>query len=131
MRVFISACLLAAVINPVSADSLQGKAIEPLLNDTTVYGMPLAPDSWRQFFSKGGQTIYVDSSGQKTFGQWMVRGDKYCSTWPPSDRWVCYGVEDGKTADGKPTVAWISGGDGKRYEGLVTSGNHIDEPAPQ
>jgi hypothetical protein len=130
MRTAVSALLLAASLSSTSAGALDGKAIEPLLNDATVYGLPLAADSWRQFFSKGGETIYVDAAGHKTYGQWLVRGDKYCSLWPPSDRWVCYAVESGKTADGKPTIAWISGGDGKRYEGLLVSGNQIDPPAP-
>jgi hypothetical protein len=22
-----------------------------------------------------------------------VRGDRYCSVWPPSDRWTCYRVD--------------------------------------
>ncbi len=109
---------------------LDGKAIEPLLNDTTVYGLPLAPDSWRQSFSKGGETIYIDASGAKTFGEWMVRGDKYCSLWPPSDHWSCYGLETGKDAGGKATVTWISGGGGKRYEALLAKGLHVDEAAP-
>jgi hypothetical protein len=131
MRNGVSAALLVIFAVPGVAAPLDGRAIEPLLNDTTVYGLPLATDSWRQFFANGGETIYVDAAGQKTFGQWLVRGDKYCSAWPPSDRWVCYEVEGGQTTDGKPTATWISGGDGKRHEGLVTSGNHIDEPAPQ
>jgi hypothetical protein len=130
MRLGISAALILVATLLAHADPLKGKDIEPLLNDTTVYGLPLAADNWRQFFSKGGETIYVDAAGQKTFGSWQVRGDKYCSSWPPSDRWVCYEVEGGVTADGKPTATWISGGDGKRYEGLVASGKHIDETAP-
>ncbi len=68
------------------AETLDSAKIEELLDDTTVYGLPLAPDSWRQSFSKGGETIYIDASGAKTFGSWLVRGNKYCSLWPPSDR---------------------------------------------
>ena len=112
------------------AGALDAKAIEAVLNDITVYGLPLAPDSWRQSFAKNGETIYVDASGAKTFGQWLTRDGKYCSLWPPSDRWVCYGMESGVTADGKPTVTWVSGGGGKRYEALLTKGLHVDEAAP-
>jgi hypothetical protein len=130
MRIALSALLYCICAFSAAADALDGKAIEPLLNDTTVYGLPLAPDSWRQSFSKGGETIYIDASGAKTFGQWLVRGDKYCSLWPPSDRWVCYGMERGVTADGKPTVTWVSGGGGKRYEALLTKGLHVDKAAP-
>lgn len=113
-----------------SAETLDGRDIEAALNDTTVYGLPLAPDSWRQSFATNGDTIYIDASGAKTFGEWLVRGDKYCSLWPPSDRWVCYEMESGADAGGRPTVTWISGGDGKRHEALLTKGLHVDKPAP-
>jgi hypothetical protein len=130
MRIVATLSFVLALSASASAESLDGPALEKLLDNTTVYALPAATDSWRQWFSKGGQTTYVDAGGQKTYGQWMVRGDKYCSVWPPSDRWVCYAVEGGKTAEGKPTVTWISGGDGKRYEGVVVSGDHIDEAQP-
>jgi hypothetical protein len=130
MRTGICVTALGLAVSAAGAGALEGKAIEPLLNDTTVFGLPLAPDSWRQSFAKGGETIYIDASGAKTFGQWLVRGDKYCSLWPPSDRWVCYRMESGKTADGKTTVTWISGGDGKLYEALLTKGLHVDDALP-
>jgi hypothetical protein len=130
MRLVLAAIIMFMSHLAASAGALGGKAIEAVLNDTTVYGLPLATDSWRQSFSKGGETIYIDASGAKTIGQWLVRGDKYCSLWPPSDRWVCYPVESGVTADGKPTVTWVSGGGGKRYEALLTKGLHVDEAAP-
>jgi hypothetical protein len=130
MRALIGLIFALGMLSSAYAERLDGQAAEKLLDDTTVYAIPLAANGWRQSFSKGGQTTYVDSSGQKTFGQWMVRGDKYCSVWPPSDRWVCYEVESGETPDGRPTVTWISGGDGKRYEGIVVGGDHIDESSP-
>jgi hypothetical protein len=130
MRALLALFLVSAPGGAGFAASLDGPSFEKLLNDTTVYGLPLAEGNWRQFFSRGGETIYVDAAGQKTFGQWLMRGDKYCSSWPPSDRYVCYEVESGQTAEGKATVTWISGGDGKRTEGQLVSGNHIDEPSP-
>ena len=130
MRKSLSALLLLSSISCACAETLGGKAIEEVLNDTTVYGLPLALDSWRQSFGKNGETIYVDASGAKTFGEWLVRGDKYCSLWPPSDRWVCYEIERGAAADGKSTVTWISGGGTKRYEALLVKGLRVDEPAP-
>lgn len=129
MRAGLSVLLLLCA-SSACAETLNGKAIEPLLNDNTVYGLPLAPDSWRQSFAKDGETIYMDASGAKTFGQWLVRGDKYCSLWPPSDRWACYEMENGTDAAGKPIVTWISGGDGKRYEALLTRGLHVDVAVP-
>jgi hypothetical protein len=130
MRGKMVALLFAALTASASAEALKGKAIEALLDDTTVFSLAGSADVWRQSFSRGGQTIYVDAAGQKTFGLWLVRGDKYCSQWPPSDRWVCYEVDGGQTPDGKPAVTWISGGDGKRYEGFVVSGDHIDAREP-
>jgi hypothetical protein len=130
MRMVLAAVFMLTTLIAASADALRGKEIEAVLNDTTVYGLPLAPDSWRQAFSKGGETIYINASGAKTFGQWLVRGDKYCSLWPPSDRWVCYQVESGVTADGEASVTWVSGGGGKRFEALLTKGLHVDEAAP-
>lgn len=130
MRLVLGVLSAFALCGPCHAELLNGSAIEKLLDDTTVYSIAGAADVWRQSFSKSGQTAYVDAGSNKTYGQWMIRGDKYCSVWPPSDRWVCYGVEGGQTTDGKPMVVWISGGDGKRYEGIVVSGDHIDEASP-
>jgi hypothetical protein len=45
-------------------------------------------DGKRQSFKADGATFYGD-----TIGRWRVDGDSYCSVWPPSDRWACYGVE--------------------------------------
>jgi hypothetical protein len=45
-------------------------------------------DGTRQNFAADGATFYGD-----TTGAWRVEGDQYCSIWPPSDRWACYGVE--------------------------------------
>jgi hypothetical protein len=46
------------------------------------------PDGTLQDFFADGRTLYGDSSGR-----WEVRGDRYCSVWPPSDRWTCYRVD--------------------------------------
>lgn len=110
------------------AETLTGAEIEPALNDVTIWYEPLTPTSARQFFKKNGQTPYIDSDGDKTFGVWMVRGDTYCSQWPPSDRFVCYGVEREALADGSIRITFLSGGDGKRYAGIAKPGSHIEEP---
>ena len=41
----------------------------------------------RQDFMADGRTLYDESRGS-----WQVEGDQFCSQWPPSDRWTCYGV---------------------------------------
>ena len=46
------------------------------------------PDGTLQDFFADGRTLYGESPGR-----WVVRDDRYCSLWPPSDRWDCYAVE--------------------------------------
>lgn len=45
-----------------------------------------------QDFRASGRTLY--DSGSPSWGYWEVRGDQYCSLWPPSAVWECYTVED-------------------------------------
>jgi hypothetical protein len=49
----------------------------------------------QDFRADGGTTYTTDT---QSLGHWEVRGDDYCSVWPPSDRWACYAVE--RSADG-------------------------------
>jgi hypothetical protein len=68
------------------------------------------PDGTLQDFFADGRTLYGES-----FGRWEVRGDRYCSLWPPSDRWTCHDVERQRldirfTAD----------------DGTVTIGRYVD-----
>ena len=62
-----------------------------------------------QRFYASGRTLY--NAGQDSWGYWAVRGDQYCSQWPPSDGWDCYAMAtdgtqlrfvgaDGSTTDG-------------------------------
>jgi len=44
-----------------------------------------------QDFRASGRTLY--NAGADSWGYWAVREDAYCSMWPPSDLWACYGVE--------------------------------------
>jgi hypothetical protein len=63
---------------------LTGAEIGPALTARVVQ----YEDGARQDFMADGRTLYGDS-----WGKWRVEGDKYCSQWPPSDGWACYGVE--------------------------------------
>lgn len=49
-------------------------------------------DGARQNFFQDGRTRYAAGAGE-SWGKWWVEGDRYCSTWPPSDVAACYGVE--------------------------------------
>lgn len=63
---------------------LTGAAISSALASREV----VYADGTHQSFAADGATFYGD-----TTGHWRVEADQYCSQWPPSDRWSCYGVE--------------------------------------
>ncbi|WP_171130129.1 MULTISPECIES: hypothetical protein [unclassified Ruegeria] len=44
-----------------------------------------------QVFEPSMVTNYF--SGGPSTGRWAVRGDQYCSIWPPLDLWACYDVQ--------------------------------------
>jgi hypothetical protein len=65
---------------------LKGPEISAMLTDLRLdYGA-----QWQEFRASG-KTLY--SAGQDSWGYWKVRGDFYCSMWPPSDLWACYGMQ--------------------------------------
>ena len=70
-------------------------------------------DGALQDFKADGVTIF--DAGRARFGRWAVRGDQYCSVWPPSEIWACYDVE----AMGLD-VRFIA------RDGSVTEGRYID-----
>lgn len=48
-----------------------------------------------QAFHASGQTRYTAREDSR--GVWEVRGDQYCSQWPPAEAWACYDmVRDGR-----------------------------------
>ena len=51
-------------------------------------GNVLDYDNAVQDFRVSGRTLY--NAGRDSWGYWAVRGDQYCSMWPPSDLWACY-----------------------------------------
>ena len=68
-----------------------------------------------QNFFADGRTLYEGERAQ--WGQWRVEGDRYCSVWPPSDRWSCHRVE--RQAGGFD-LRFVSDG------GTVTQGRYVD-----
>lgn len=64
---------------------LTGDEIAAALTDRT-----LAYEAAWQDFRASGRTLY--NAGADSWGYWRVEGDKYCSQWPPSDLWACYGM---------------------------------------
>lgn len=49
-------------------------------------------DGSTQNFFQDGRTLH-EAGGGVSWGKWWVEGDRYCSSWPPSDVAACYGVE--------------------------------------
>ena len=70
-------------------------------------------DGATQTFGASGATTY--DAGRPSWGRWAVRGDRYCSQWPPSDGWACYDME--------------RNGDVLRFiadDGSITSGSYAE-----
>lgn len=101
--------VLAAVLVPGAAlaefKAMTGAEIEAALTDRAL----IYTDGATQDFRASGRTLY--NAGRDSWGYWAVRGDAYCSQWPPSDGWFCYDMardgdvlrfiaEDGSFTDG-------------------------------
>ena len=60
-------------------------------------GRALVYKNAEQDFRASGKTLY-QTNGQDSWGNWRIQGDQYCSQWPPSDLWACYGFEQNGAA---------------------------------
>jgi len=67
---------------------MTGDQIRATLTDKWMRSTDGEPSSM-QLFLANGVTHYAQS-GTTSKGRWEVRGDQYCSTWPPSTAWDCY-----------------------------------------
>ena len=65
---------------------LTGEGIVAALQDRAL----VYDDGATQDFRASGATLY--NAGSDSWGTWAVRGDQYCSQWPPTDGWTCYDV---------------------------------------
>ncbi len=93
--------MLAAIALPsptfAGETKLKGPEISAALTGHTVQGTGDDGKAWQQIFHKGGITYY-SVGGAQSQGVWEVRGDQYCSQWPPNESWTCYDLmTDGKT----------------------------------
>ncbi len=95
MRLLIGLALMALGGPALAADGwvvVKGEDVGPALA-----GHVLAyADGATQSFGTQGDTVY--DGGRRQPGNWRIEGDRYCSVWPPSDLWACYGLE--RSADG-------------------------------
>jgi hypothetical protein len=96
-RILLMLALFAAL--PAFADErkLTGAEIRAALSDKIVEGTDDAGRPYTQIFQKGGLTVYTIKPSSSSNGKWDVRGDQFCSQWPPSENWSCYDM----TGDGK------------------------------
>ena len=85
--------------------AVSGEEMRVFLSDRTFdYG-----GAWQRF-SASGRTLY--NAGRDSWGYWQIRGDKYCSQWPPGGLWDCYVVER------KGEAIRFVGSDGSSTEGM-------------
>lgn len=92
MKGSIAFALVPLLAAPLAAAErpLTGSEITAALAGRTVAG-DQDGKPWQQSFQTGGQTLYT-IAGSTTNGFWEVRGDQYCSQWPPSEAWDCYAI---------------------------------------
>ncbi len=84
----ISAAVFCICAAAAAETKLLGPEITALLSDHVMAG-EADGKAWEQIFQKNGVTFY-SSAGAQSQGFWQVRGDQYCSQWPPSESWACY-----------------------------------------
>lgn len=66
--------------------------LDEMLRGNSVEGI-WAGRAYLQYFDPSGSTRYREQGGEETAGRWRVdEGGRYCSVWPPAERWVCYEV---------------------------------------
>ncbi len=78
-------CMAVSAVPAQEWTPLDGSGIHAALT-----GEIVDYDTAWQDFRVSGRTLY--HRGRDSWGYWEVRGDQYCSLWPPSDLWACYGV---------------------------------------
>lgn len=104
LRILIASLLVPGAVFAQDWRAMDGAEIADALTDQSV----IYENATQQFYASG-RTLY--NAGQDSWGYWAVRGDQYCSQWPPGDQWDCYDMAalagavrfigaDGSTTDG-------------------------------
>jgi hypothetical protein len=125
MIILRTICAVALLASTAAAAErpLKGPEIDALIKGNTVTGKnDYGP--WKQYFDANGQTTYLSTGNPPSSGDWTIKGDKFCSIWPPGEHWVCYDVTGDPNAVPK-TITWISGGNGAKYPGTVQAGKGL------
>lgn len=109
--------LLVMLAGPVGAEEWRQLTAAQITSALAARVVVYAPGTTLNFFVDG-RTLYKAGAGE-SWGKWRVEGAHYCSVWPPSERWACYGVEA------------EAGGLDLRFlaeDGAVTAGPYQDQP---
>jgi hypothetical protein len=69
---------------------LKAADIQSALSEQVLIGDHLGQPT-EQIFRASGDTFYSEG-GSQSQGRWEIRGDQYCSVWPPSSFWACFDV---------------------------------------
>lgn len=94
MRRFVAALAVLLLSAAFAADPYRPtrQQLDDMLRGNTMEGI-WDGRPYLQFFDVAGSTRYRERGGEETTGRWRVdENGRYCSQWPPSDRWVCYEV---------------------------------------
>jgi hypothetical protein len=109
----------AVLVLAFFVSSASAGEIEAALSGRTGFEAGKTYRPWRQYFAADGTTVYF-GDGPSSIGKWEVRGNQYCSLWPPVKDWVCYNVELSPGTAAPVTITWIA------KDGSRTSANLFD-----
>jgi hypothetical protein len=118
LRILLLAIVLSAASQVGAAEfAAPGQQeLRELLAGNSMQGI-WAGRHYLQYFDANGTTRYREQDGPPTEGRWRVDADgRYCSVWPPSDRWVCYEV-----LISGANIYWRA--DGQYYPAEIKPGN--------
>lgn len=104
--VLIGVLALPPILPAQSAETLRtlnGAEIAAALTDRTFVGQ-WKGKPYRQYFGKGGTTVYQEKGAVPSIGRWRADREKgqYCSQWA-SGGWDCYDV----LGTGPDRIVWV------------------------
>ena len=105
MGPMIAALFVVLSSEALAEESAEFRPMDGNMITQTLTGQVLDYDGAWQDFRASGKTLY--NAGHDSWGNWSVRGDQYCSQWPPNDLWACYDMQMRVTAHGVTELRFI------------------------
>ena len=96
---------------------MMGGQIETMLSGAYVVGIGFNQRFFAPKNKKWPAGTTYDEGGNLTFGKWEVRGNRYCSVWPPNATWACYTMFK-RDHDGKTDLIWVDDAN-RRFVGTL------------